>query len=91
MQGGQRVTHIIEKGGAIYMAKRKEITVRCFISIGGADYVPLESLTDEEREAASKTMTANFAKAMEDYYRRHQEEYATLPSLEGEDENTVHI
>ena len=57
------------------MARGNDIKVRCFISIDGAPEVPLESLTPEQREEAGRAMARNMAKAAEEWYNRHPEEW----------------
>jgi len=63
------------------MAKRKEITVRCFVSLDGAESVPLQSLSKQQRQEVSDRIAKNFAVALNEYYSQHPEEYATFPDL----------
>ncbi len=57
------------------MAKRKELTWSCMVSIGDAEPVPLESLTEEQLEYCRRVWTERFAKSINDHYQQHPEEY----------------
>ena len=57
------------------MAKRKELTYCCMVEIGGAEAVPLESLTPEQLAYCRRVWTERVAQTVNDYYRNHPEEY----------------
>ena len=57
------------------MAKRKELTYCCMVEIDGAEAVPLESLTPEQLAYCRRVWTERIAQTVNDYYRKHPEEY----------------
>ncbi len=61
--------------------KTKEFTYKFMISCDGAPEVPLESLTEEQLEAARRQMRENLERNMSEYYTSHPEEYHKLPSV----------
>lgn len=61
------------------MAKGKKLTYVCYISIDGADPVPLESLTEEQRQRWQDGMRERLQRTFNEYYAQHPEEYAALP------------
>lgn len=60
--------------------KKQELKFECYISIDGAEPVPLESLTAEEKAYASQKMTDRLSENMSRYYSAHPEQYARLCS-----------
>ncbi len=58
--------------------KTKEFTYKFMISCDGAPEVPLESLTEEQIEAARRRMRENLERNMSEYYTLHPEEYGAL-------------
>ena len=57
------------------MAKRKELTWSCMVSLNGADPVPLESLSPEQLEYCRKVWGERMGQAINEHYRNHPEEY----------------
>lgn len=61
--------------------KNKEFTYVFMISCEGAEELPLESLSQEERVKARDRMTGNLERVLSDYYSRNPEEYGRLKSI----------
>lgn len=56
----------------------KEIKVRCFISIGGAPEVPVESLTPEQRADVGIRLRDRMAAEINRYYGAHIDEWEAI-------------
>ena len=56
----------------------KDITVRCYISIGGAPEVPVESLTPEQRADVGIRLRDRMAAEICKYYGAHPEEWEAI-------------
>ena len=62
-------------------AKKKKPTgfkYEFYISLEGAPYVPLDSLSSEERERAGETLAKNFIKSIENSLMGHPEQWLAL-------------
>lgn len=59
------------------MAKKK-LTASCYISIDGADPVPWNSLTQEEKENVKVIWSERLSRHMSAYYAQHMDEYARV-------------
>lgn len=57
---------------------RNEITGRCFIEIDGAEAVPFDSLSAEEKERVFAIWSERLSKTMSAYYTNHPEEYERI-------------
>lgn len=53
----------------------KELTYSCFISVDGAEPVPLESLNEDELREAEKKMSDRLSRNLSAYYSQHPEAY----------------
>lgn len=53
----------------------KELTHSFYISINGAEPVPMEQLSAEEKTRCYDAMAQRLSRRMSDYYTQHPEEY----------------
>ncbi len=60
----------------------KELTCACYISIDGADPVPVESLNAEQIVEYSGNASERLSRNMSAYYSTHMGEYIKLKSTE---------
>lgn len=60
------------------MAKRKELTCVSFVVFPDGRTVPVEELTEQERETWHARMRERLSEAMSGYYTQHPEEFARL-------------
>lgn len=62
------------------MGRKSELTIgKIYISINGGPDVLWDSLTEAEKDECRAKMKANFAKAINEYYNAHPDEFAKLP------------
>lgn len=66
------------RGGAEMAGKRQEITCRSFVIMPDGRTVPVEDLTDSERETWHAHMRERLSTGLSAYYSQHPEEYARL-------------
>lgn len=57
------------------MAKKREYTFTNYISIDGAPPVPMDSLTEEQKEYCARKMAQNIGRTLSRYFTQHPEEY----------------
>ena len=57
------------------MGKSKPFTYRAYISIDGAEPIPLESMTPEQEAHVRSRMCENLSHTMSEYYSLHPDEY----------------
>ena len=56
----------------------KPLTHVSYITIHGDKRVPLQSLTEKEKEEIKRAMSKNLSKSMSLYYSQHMAEYVKL-------------
>ena len=61
------------------MARGKPLTVRGFFPDGNGGYVPFDEVPEEEIREWRERMNERVAKAVNDYYSCHIEEFLRLP------------
>lgn len=50
----------------------------CYISLDGAEPVPIESLTREQKEHCKRVWSERLSRVSSAYYSNHPEEYAAI-------------
>ena len=69
------------KGGNNVKTKKPredDLSFVCYILKENGEVVPLESLTEAEREQFRRNMARRLSRGMNEYYRQHPDEYAKL-------------
>lgn len=62
----------------IHKIGKETYTTESYISIRGADPVPFDSLTPEQKEECTKVIFERIGKAVESYIARHPEQYEQI-------------
>ena len=57
------------------MKKSKPLTVRCFVSVGGADPVDIETLSQSQLADINEKWSQRVGKTLSEYYTAHNEQY----------------
>ena len=57
------------------MKKSKPLTVRCFVSVGGAEPVNIETLSQSQLACINEKWSQRVGKALSEYYTAHNEQY----------------
>lgn len=57
------------------MKKSKPLTVRCFVSVGGAEPVDIETLNQSQMADINEKWSQRVGKALSEYYTAHNELY----------------
>lgn len=60
------------------MAKKQKYTARCFIQLDEGEPVPVETLSEEEKEVVLTKMSKRLSEGMSRYYGQHPEEFENL-------------
>lgn len=64
--------------------KKKELTARCFMEFEDGRVVPMEELTEEEKEYAFSRMRKRLSRVMSLYYSEHLDEFERLKDISKE-------
>ena len=60
------------------MARKNDLTWSCYISIGEAEPIPIEDLSEEEMNHCKEVWSERLSKTLNLYYATHPEEYDLL-------------
>lgn len=72
-------------GKRAYKQRKSDLSFVCYVLIDGQT-IPVDELTDEQRERWQQGMSRRLSENMSLYYSEHQEEYIALcNSLEGKE------
>lgn len=55
-----------------------EIKCTCYVMMDGAEPVPIESLTQEQKEYCKRVWTERLSRVSSAYFSNHPEEYAVI-------------
>lgn len=72
-------------GKRAYKQRKSDLSFVCYVLIDGQS-IPVDELTDDQRERWQQGMSRRLSENMSFYYSEHQEEYIALcNSLEGKE------
>lgn len=57
------------------MKKTKHITVKCFISVGDAEPVDMETISQSELKDINEKWSQRVGKALSEYYTAHNDQF----------------
>lgn len=60
------------------MVKKQKYTARCFIQIDEGEPIPIEKLSEEEKEVVFAKMSKRLSEGMSRYYGQHPDEFENL-------------
>lgn len=74
-------------GKRAYKQRKSDLSFVCYLLIDGQT-IPLDELTDEQRERWQQGMSRRLSENMSFYYSEHPEEYTSLCNSLEREENT---